>query len=80
MPYTKPFFQHEHHATGLRAPAPVPARYAYHDQDECPVGQRIKEEGDWQYYEPQTKEETRPRCPRCISLAATEARQSASVA
>lgn len=51
------------------APAPEPKRYPYHDQDDCPVGQKVKASGHWQYYEPSTIEETRVRCSRCVALA-----------
>ncbi|MCI1189916.1 hypothetical protein MON38_21035 [Hymenobacter sp. DH14] len=70
MARTQPFFRHVAHVTGLMAPAPEPERYAYHDNDACPVGLEIKASGEWQYYEPKLKEETRPRCPQCRALDA----------
>lgn len=32
------------------ARAPETERYPYHNRTECPVGQRVKKSGDWQYY------------------------------
>lgn len=64
MALVKPFYHHVHGATGLMARAPEEIRYPYHDNDQCPVGQRVKASDDWQYYrdEPETR---RPRCPVC---------------
>lgn len=71
MTKTLPFFRHIQHVTGLRAPAPGAVRYPYHDNDECPVGQQVKTDGEWQYYEPTRIDETRARCPQCIALDTT---------
>ncbi len=62
------------HPTGIMAPAPEPERYPFHDDDECPVGQEVKGSGEWQYYEPKRKEETRPRCLTCAELQQEGAR------
>ncbi|GAC1377661.1 MAG: hypothetical protein NVSMB30_25010 [Hymenobacter sp.] len=48
------------------APAPEPVRFPYHDRDECPIGQEVKAEGQWQYYVPAGPDETRARCPVCL--------------
>lgn len=64
-----PFFRHEPHVTGAFTLPPVPERYPFHDNDDCPVGQEIKRGDDWQYYEPRTVEETRVRCVRCAALS-----------
>lgn len=72
MAKTPPFFRHIQHVTGLRSPAPV--RSPYHDNDQCPVGRAVKQNSDWQYYEPTTVAETRARCPHCIELDATQQR------
>ncbi|TGD77343.1 MULTISPECIES: hypothetical protein [Hymenobacter] len=76
MAKTPPFFQHNQHATGLRSAAPGPVRYPYHDNDGCPVGQQVKAGGEWQYYEPTRIEETRARCPHCVSLDAAYTRET----
>lgn len=68
MPNTLPFFRHNQHVTGLMAPVPEPVRYPFHDDDACEIGQQLKSSGEWQYYEPSRREETRPRCPRCVEL------------
>ena len=69
MALTPPFFRHTAHATGIMAQAPVPERYSYHDDDACPIGQELKNSGEWQYYEPYQEEEARARCPACTELA-----------
>ncbi|MBD2769418.1 hypothetical protein IC235_16130 [Hymenobacter sp. BT664] len=63
-----PFFQHTQHVTGIKSKAPEPERYPFHDNDECPIGQEIKQSGDWKYYEPHSIAETRARCAVCITL------------
>ena len=68
MAKTTPFFRHVAHVMGLMSPAPAPERYPYHDIYECPTGQEIKVDGEWQYYEPNQVEETRDRCPKCTTL------------
>lgn len=68
MALTQPFFRHVAHPTGILSPAPEPERYPFHDNDECPVGNDVKASGEWQYYAPQKKEETRPRCLTCVGL------------
>ena len=65
MPQTRPFFCHVQHVTGLMAPAPE--RYPYHDDDQCPTGQQVKESGDWQYYLARPGEE-RAQCAHCLEL------------
>lgn len=70
MARTQPFFYHLPHVTGIMAPAPVPERYPYHDQNDCPPGQKVKTSGNWQYYAPATKTETRVRCAHCAALEA----------
>ena len=62
------FFRHVAHVTGLLAPAPEPERYLFYDTDACPIGQEVKPSGDWQYYEPRSRVETRPRCATCAAL------------
>lgn len=42
-----PFFRHTQHVTGLKAAAPEPECYPYHDNDECPIGQEVKSNGQW---------------------------------
>lgn len=74
MAKTPPFFRHTQHITGLLAPPPITERYPYHDNDQCPDGQAVKEAGEWQYYEPTTVAETRARCPRCVELDPTRRR------
>lgn len=69
MSYTKSFFQHIQHVTGIMARAPEPTRYPYHDWRECPVGRKVKKSGDWQYYLGRPGEE-RARCSQCAELAA----------
>lgn len=71
MAKTRPFFRHVQHVTDLRAPTPGTVRFPYHDNDECPVGQQAKTDGEWQYYEPTRMEETRTRCPQCMALDTT---------
>lgn len=68
MTRTPPFFRHTQHVSGLRSPAPMPMRYPYHDNDQCPSGQAVKRTGEWQYYEPTSVAETRVRCPTCVAL------------
>ena len=72
MAQVPPFFQHVAHVTGLMAPAPVPERYPFHDNDECPLALKVKSGGQWQYYEPSLITETRPRCPVCAQLGRLE--------
>lgn len=69
MAHTPPFFRHTQHVTGLMAPAPAPERYPFHDDDACPIGKQVKRSGEWQYYAPQRREETRARCPSCATLS-----------
>ena len=73
MAHTPPFFRHTQHVTGIMAPAPEPERYPFHDDDACPTGQQVKSSGEWQYYAPQRKEETRARCARCVALSRASA-------
>ena len=73
MPKTLPFFRHVQHVTGIMAPAPEPVRYPFHDDDACEIGQQLKSSGEWQYYEPTRREETRPRCPSCVELGRSPA-------
>jgi hypothetical protein len=49
--------------------SPVSARYPYHDDDECCLGQEVKRSGQWQNYEPRQVAETRVRCPICRGLS-----------
>ncbi|MBH8558950.1 hypothetical protein [Hymenobacter negativus] len=72
MAQVPPFFRHVAHATGLMALAPEPVRYPFHDNDACPIGQEVKASANWQYYEPQSREETRPRCVSCAALSRHE--------
>jgi hypothetical protein len=74
MARTHPFFRHIHHATGIMSRAPEPERYPYHDHSECPIGQRIKKSGNWQYYLGHVGEE-RERCTCCIELASAAEHQ-----
>lgn len=67
-----PFFQTSQPSTSLIGPALKPERYPFHDNDECLVGQEVKQRGQWQHYEPRSIAETRPRCPLCIALNRTE--------
>lgn len=68
MAQTTPFFRHVESTTpGVLTP--VPERYPYHDNDECPIGQEIKASGEWQYYAPQQVAETRVRCQQCVALS-----------
>ena len=69
MANTPPFFRHIGSTTGV--PSPVPERYPYHDNDECPIGLEIKASGEWQYYAPQQVAETRVRCQQCAALSRT---------
>ncbi len=69
MAQVSPFFHHVAHVTGLMAPAPEPERYPFHDNDACPIGQEVKASGDWQYYDPHNREETRSRCATCVALS-----------
>ena len=69
MAETLPFFRHVPHLTGIMAPAPVEVRYPFHDDNLCEIGQQLKSSGEWQYYEPTRREETRVRCLRCQELS-----------
>lgn len=69
MPQTRPFFRHIHHATGIMARVPEPERYPYHFRMECAVGQKVKQSGDWQYYQARPGEE-REQCPICAKFYA----------
>ncbi|MFD2719978.1 hypothetical protein ACFST9_14715 [Hymenobacter monticola] len=67
-----PFFSCLQPETGVQPP--LAGRYPYHDNDQCPDGQAVKQAGQWQYYEPTTVAETRARCPRCVELDPTHRR------
>ena len=69
---TLPFFQPSQPGTSPAGPAPKPKRYPFHDNEECPVGQEVRQRGQWQYYGPRSTAETRPRCLTCIALDRTE--------
>ena len=74
-----PFFRRAQHLAGLQPPVlPDPVRYPYHDNDECHIGQAVKQEGEWQCYEPQRVEETRVRCPHCAELDPDRSRRPGS--
>lgn len=77
MALTKPFYRHTQTVTGLMAPAPEPERYPYHDNDECPVGQAIKESDDWQYYRDEPGSE-RTQCRLCAELLTRKSPQLAA--
>ncbi|MDB5267502.1 MAG: hypothetical protein JWP58_542 [Hymenobacter sp.] len=72
MAQVPPFFRHVAHVTGLMAPAPEPERYPFHDNDACLIGQEVKTSGNWHYYEPRSRDETRPRCATCAALSRRE--------
>ena len=71
MALTEPFFRHTQTVTGIMAPAPEPERYPYHDNDQCPIGLKVKASDKWQYYsgEPDSQ---RDLCPVCAQLDAEE--------
>lgn len=66
--HTAPFVRQHQPVAGVLSLAAAPERYPFHDNDECPVGQEVKRSEEWQYYEPTTIDETRPRCTICLGL------------
>ena len=76
MATVKAFYHHTQTVTGIMAPAPEPERYPYHDDDQCPVGQRVKASDEWQYYRDEPGRE-RAHCPICAGLSAPPLRASA---
>lgn len=69
MALIKPFYHHAPAGTGSLSPSAAAARYPYHDNDQCPVGQTLKESDQWQYY-PDEPDTPRERCFICDLLAA----------
>ena len=63
-----PFFCTDPPAQGLNTSKPGTIRLPFHDNYECPIGQDVKLNRHWQYYEPTQIAETRSRCPVCIGL------------
>ncbi|NML64426.1 hypothetical protein HHL22_04330 [Hymenobacter sp. RP-2-7] len=54
--------------TAATPPATRPPRAPYHDNSDCPEGQRVRASGHWRPYEPTRVADTRVRCPVCLAL------------
>lgn len=65
---TPPFYCTDPPAEAVGNPKAAALRLPFHDNYECPIGQDVKLNHHWQYYEPTQMAETRPRCPICIEL------------
>ncbi len=65
---TPPFFCTDPPAEAGGSSPLAATRLPFHDNFECPIGQDVKLNRHWQYYEPKQMAETRPRCPLCIEL------------